>query len=71
MLPRVSCLHPPEERQRVYEGRERAREDRDFCSLCGEVLYRFVAELPPGLATVHAYMPGGVALPGLVNRRIA
>jgi hypothetical protein len=36
---RVSCPHPPEERQRVYEGRLEPRPDRAYCALCGEIIY--------------------------------
>lgn len=35
----VACLHPPEERQRVFEGQPEARPDRSFCGLCGAILF--------------------------------
>jgi hypothetical protein len=35
----MACMHPPEERQRVYEGRALPRNDRLLCGLCGELLY--------------------------------
>lgn len=35
----VTCPHPSEERQRVFEGQERPRADRMLCGLCGELLY--------------------------------
>jgi hypothetical protein len=35
----MACSHPPEERQRVYEGTATPRAGRAYCGLCGEVLY--------------------------------
>lgn len=35
----MACLHPMEERQRVFEGRAEPRPDRGYCGLCGAVLY--------------------------------
>lgn len=45
------CLHPQEERQRVFEGRPLPRVDRVLCSLCGELLY-----LPPAAAPKRVAM---------------
>ena len=36
----MACPHPREERQRVYQGRDAPLSDRDWCALCGEVVYR-------------------------------
>jgi len=43
----MACIHPPEERQRVYEGTATPRAGRAYCGLCGEVLY-LASELDRG-----------------------
>ena len=43
----MACAHPPEERQRVYEGTTEPRLDRSFCGLCGLVVYEAVEEQRP------------------------
>jgi len=35
----MSCPHPNEERQLVYEGSTRPKTDRLLCGLCGEIVY--------------------------------
>lgn len=35
----MTCRHPLEELQRVYEGRIEPRTDRLLCGLCGEMQY--------------------------------
>ena len=35
----MRCEHPREERQRVYAGTARPAADREYCGLCGEVIY--------------------------------
>lgn len=42
----MSCRHPFEELQRVYEGRLVARTDRMLCGLCGELQYLAVRMTP-------------------------
>ena len=42
----MSCRHPSEEMQRVFEGRLVARDDRLLCGLCGELLYITVRPAP-------------------------
>ena len=44
----MACEHPGEERQRVYHGTSQARDDRQLCGLCGEIVY-----LPPDAATLR------------------
>jgi hypothetical protein len=42
----MSCRHPLEELQRVYEGRMEPRTDRLLCGLCGEMQYLAVRMTP-------------------------
>jgi hypothetical protein len=35
----MACHHPPEELQRVYDGRPKPLPGRFFCGLCGEPVY--------------------------------
>lgn len=46
------CQHPREERQKVYAGRATPAADREYCSLCGEIIFIVaVATRPNGLGS--------------------
>lgn len=43
----MTCAHPSDERQAVYDGGRIARSDRTWCSLCGAVVFGGIETAQP------------------------